>query len=129
MKSMILVPLLGLGALIGFQQSDPDSWCVIRESQALKGVDPAVYFTGQAALVDGRAVITLPGHFESCTAPNQRWIQLTCLDGWSPLFASSDVSDGKFRVSTTATGSKTQKFYWEVKGVALRKPTCDQARR
>jgi hypothetical protein len=128
MKTMILVPLLGLGALVGFQQTDPNTWCVLKESYPLKGIEPAIYFAGEGVLVDGRAVITLPSHFESCTEADRRWIQLTCLDGWSPLFVS-DVVDAKFRVSTTAAGSKTQKFYWEAKGVALRKPTCDQARR
>ena len=44
---------------------------------------------------------------------NDRTVQLTAKDGWSPLYVDGNVN-GAFTVKTTPDGDKQQKFYWTV---------------
>ncbi|MBI2076327.1 MAG: hypothetical protein HYT72_03720 [Candidatus Aenigmarchaeota archaeon] len=58
---------------------------------------------------------------------NDRTVQLTAKDGWSPLYVDGNVNgqftvkttpdgnkNGQFTVKTTPDGNKQQKFYWTV---------------
>lgn len=84
---------------------------------ALEGPEHAVYYRGEGQLAEGEAVITLPRYFEALTRQEQRTVQLTTLDGWSPLYVVGRVADGQFTVRTASGGSSMQRFYWEVKAV------------
>lgn len=83
---------------------------------ALEGPEGGVYYRGDAVLENGEAAVRLPDYFEALTLKNWRTVQLTCADGWSPLYAS-DVQDGAFTVRTTEQGDQSQRFFWEVKAV------------
>jgi hypothetical protein len=84
---------------------------------ALEGPEVAVYYRGEAQLVDGQAVINLPSYFEPLTRKEQRTVQLTPVGGWAPLYVESAVQDGRFIVKTANQGNPSQQFYWEVKAV------------
>jgi len=84
---------------------------------ALEGPEHAVYYRGEGQLTEGQAVITLPRYFEALTRPEHRTVQLTMIDGWSPLYVVGTVTDGKFTVRTAGGGSPVQRFHWEVKAV------------
>ncbi len=84
---------------------------------ALEGPEHAVYYRGEGQLAEGQAIITLPRYFEALTRQEQRTVQLTTIDGWSPLYVVGKVADGQFTVRTAGGGSPGQRFYWEVKAV------------
>jgi len=84
---------------------------------ALEGPEHAVYYRGEGQLAEGQAVITLPRYFEALTRQEQRTVQLTTIDGWSPLYVVGKVADGQFTVRTAGGGSSVQRFHWEVKAV------------
>lgn len=84
---------------------------------AIEGPEAAVYYRGEAQLAGGQAEVALPDYFEPLTLKDQRTVQLTPIDGWSPLYVVGGVQGGKFGVRTAAGGSPTQRFYWEVKAV------------
>lgn len=84
---------------------------------ALEGPEAAVYYRGEAQLVNSQASISLPPYFEALTRKEQRTVQLTSIDGWSPLFVERGVQEGQFMVRTANGGDPTQRFYWEVKAV------------
>ena len=94
---------------------DPENKALVHGS--LEGPELAVYYRGEATLEDGEAVIELPDYFEALTLQDGRTIQLTCLDGFSPLFVAGKIEDGRFIVETTDYGEPDQKFFWEVKAV------------
>jgi hypothetical protein len=84
---------------------------------SLEGPEVAVYYRGEAQLIQGEATIKLPDYFEALTRQEQRTVQLTAIDGWAPLYVSGGVIQGTFRVRTNAGGDQAQRFYWEVKAV------------
>ncbi len=83
----------------------------------LEGPENAVYYRGKARLVGGVAVIELPEYFESLTRKEDRTIQLTAKNGWSPLYIDGEIEHGQFPVKTTEYGNTGQEFFWEVKAV------------
>ncbi len=84
---------------------------------ALEGSEAAVYYRGRAKLQRGRVTIQLPDYFEALTAKEERTVQLTPINGFSPLFLHGEVEDSKFEVMTTVHGREDQEFFWEVKAV------------
>lgn len=83
---------------------------------SLEGPEIAVFYRGEAALVDGEAIVVLPAYFERLTLREHRTVHLTPVGGWSPLFVSAGVRNGRFVVRTDGP-NRTQRFYWEVKAV------------
>lgn len=72
-------------------------------------------YDGEAKLVDGVATVTMPDWFEYTVSTIGRTVNLTCKNGYSPLFIDGNVQDGKFTVKTD-NGKKDQEFYWQVNG-------------
>jgi hypothetical protein len=77
----------------------------------IEGPTVDVFYRGQARLTKGICTIALPPYFESLTKKENRTIQLTCIDGWSKIWAEK-VEEGKFTVRGEAP---RQEFHWEVK--------------
>jgi len=84
---------------------------------AVEGPEAAVFYRGEAQLANGTAEITLPDYFEALTRQEDRTAQLTCKNGWSPLYVDGEIADGKLVVKTADAGDPSQAFYWEVKAV------------
>ncbi len=79
---------------------------------AVQSGSKSLCVTGEGKLVDGQAVITLPGWFEK-EAGTKRIATLTCKDGFS-LLSTTAVANGKFTVTTNSSGNATQAFFWSV---------------
>ncbi len=94
---------------------DPDRRVLVHSS--LEGPEIGVYYRGEAQLQDGQAEVDLPTYFEALTVKERRTVQLTPLDGWSPLYVVKGVENGRFTVRTAQGGDPAQRFYWEVKAV------------
>jgi hypothetical protein len=99
---------------------DPENKLLVHSS--IEGPEHAVYYRGKAQLVNGVAEIKLPDYFEALTRKDNRTVQLTSTNGYSPLYVAEDVKDGRFLVRTTKDGNSSQRFYWEVKAVRLDVP-------
>jgi len=84
---------------------------------AIEGPEHAVYYRGEAQLVNSEIEITLPRYFEALTRKEHRTVQLTPVGGYSPLYVAEEVKDGKFKVAAPSGGNPSQKFYWEVTAV------------
>ena len=93
----------------------PDTKLLVHSS--LEGPEHAVFYRGEGRLINGKAQIKLPDYFESLTIKENRTVQITPFDGYSPLYVEGQVKDSKFTVRTVKGGSPNQKFYWEVKAV------------
>lgn len=104
---MSLVTLAALG--LGFCAAQEE----IPNLKYLLCTEDTLHFRGEAALTNGQVEITLPGYFESSTRTDGRVIQITCREGWSPLYATP-IGQGRFTVRTTESGSQTQAFWWQV---------------
>jgi hypothetical protein len=86
----------------------------------VEGPEAAVFYRGEAALVDGRCEVELPAYFEALTRKDARTVQLTPRfsgDGPITSLAAGDVVGGKFRVRAIDDRAPAQRFYWEVKAV------------
>lgn len=80
----------------------------------LEGPENAVYYRGEAALEDGRAVVELPDYFEALTRKEGRTVQLTAKGTEPFLLSYEDVAGGRFSVF----GAKADgRFAWEVRAV------------
>ena len=84
----------------------------------LIGPEAAVFFRGEAELVNGRAVVELPAYFEKLVAKDGRTVMLTNVDGFDRLAVQrqkgTQVTDGRF-VVVSDNASSAQEFSWEVK--------------
>jgi hypothetical protein len=80
----------------------------------LEGPENAVYYRGEAALEDGRAVVELPAYFEALTRKEGRTVQLTAKGAEPFLLSYEDVAGGRFTVHGTKTDGR---FSWEVRAV------------
>ena len=83
----------------------------------LEGPEIAVYYRGEAKLMNRTVTIELPNYFEVLTRKEARTVLLTAKNGWSPLYVDGEVKDGKFMIKTTEQGKPGQEFYWEVKAL------------
>ncbi|MCB9763649.1 MAG: hypothetical protein H6739_28025 [Alphaproteobacteria bacterium] len=80
----------------------------------LEGPENAVYYRGEARLVDGEATVTLPAYFEALTRPEGRTVQLTAKGRVPFLLSYEDIEDGRFTVYGTVPDGV---FSWEVRAV------------
>jgi hypothetical protein len=92
---------------------------------AIEGPEAGVYYRGEATLINGEATVTLPEYFEALTRLEGRTVQLTCKNGWSPLFIDGEIVNGKFKVRTTGNGNLNQVFHWEVKAIRSDLPALE----
>lgn len=83
---------------------------------AVESPERGLIYRGRAALRNGIAVISLPDYFESLVAPGDRTVQLTCVNGYSPLYVEGELQNGKFTVRTAKGGSASQEFFWMAQG-------------
>jgi hypothetical protein len=82
----------------------------------LEGPENGVFYRGEAVIVDGYAVVTLPDYFEALTFPEDRSVQLTQVWEDTPVFArfaASRVVDGQFTIHATENVT----IAWEVKAI------------
>lgn len=87
---------------------------------AIEGPESAVYYRGEAQLVNGKAEIQLPDYFEKLTRIENRTVFLSSMDYETLSVISqngSQIKDGKFIVKSK-TPEANGKFEWEV--VAIR---------
>lgn len=88
---------------------------------SLEGPENAVYYRGEAQLVNGVAVIELPEYFEKLTRKEGRTVLISptfeSLDEPVSNLAKSAVKNGKFSVKATDSNNPSQKFSWEIKAV------------
>jgi len=96
------------------------------EMRALVGPEEGVYMRGESRLSGGTATVVLPSAFESFTKPAGRTVQITCINGFSPLSVSR-VTSGQFTVSTSGQGNASQAFFWEVKAECASPPAFSGA--
>jgi hypothetical protein len=94
--------------------TQPDRYLV---HAVIEGPENAVFYRGTAALANGAAEVKLPDYFEALTQEEGRTVQLTCVDGWSPLYVDGPVAAGQFVVKSAAPSNSCQVFHWEVKAV------------
>ena len=71
-------------------------------------------YKGRAKLVNGKAVIELPEYFDALNHQEGRVLNLTCINGWSPLFREGEIRNNQFVVKTTKDGIKDQEFDWVI---------------
>jgi hypothetical protein len=89
----------------------------------LEGPEAAVYYRGEAQLVDGWVEIKLPDYFEKLTRKEGRSVQLTCIaddpaDEWCPVLHATRPKNGKFFVGLGSGMHITdQRFWWQVTAV------------
>jgi len=98
-----------------FQIEDPLDHSKLLLHGFVESPEYGLIYRGTAKLKNGEATITLPPYFEDIVSPKSRTVQLTCKNGWSPLYYT-DVVNGKFTVKTTREGDQTQEFSWMVQG-------------
>ena len=78
------------------------------ESPEMKNI-----YDGVVALDNnGRAVVTLPGYFDSLNTEFR--YQLTCVGGYAPVYIETEIQD---RVFTIAGGTPGLKVSWQITGV------------
>jgi len=80
----------------------------------LEGPEIAVFYRGEAKLINGEAIVKLPDYFEALTRKENRTVQLTAKGTEPYLLSAGEVSEGKFNVFGT---KKDGEFYWEVKAI------------
>jgi hypothetical protein len=104
-------------AVKNFQIPHPLDPSKVLTHSVLEGPEAGVYYRGEAQLAKGAVEVVLPPYFEALTRNDGRTVQLTPVDGWSPLYVVTGIQAGKFVVRTTAQGDPVQRFYWEVKAI------------
>jgi len=86
----------------------------------VEGPEVAVFYRGEAVLVDGACEIALPSYFEALTRKENRTVLVTpkLSEGEeTSALAASGVADGRFVVRAIDPRNRKQRFFWEVKGV------------
>lgn len=89
----------------------------------IEGGEAAVYARGTAKLVNGRAMITFPEHFELVSEKKGMTIILTPLSGNSKGLAAVEKNLKGIQVQELFQGTGSYEFDWEVK--AIRKGYAD----
>jgi hypothetical protein len=86
----------------------------------LEGPEAAVFYRGEAALVNGACEIELPSYFEALTRKDSRTVQLTpkLTEGEeTSALAAGAVANGRFIVRGIDPRNRKQRFFWEVTAV------------
>lgn len=84
----------GLKSFVIPHPADPTRWLV---HGCIEGPTADVLYRGEAVIVDGRAVVELPGYFEAATRPDGRQVQLTPVNELC-MVAASTIEGGRFTV-------------------------------
>ena len=74
-------------------------------------------YVGRANLIEGQITVMLPEYFDALNHPEGREINLTCVNGWSPLYLDERIENNQFIVKTTPEGNPEQEFSWTIYGV------------
>jgi len=74
-------------------------------------------YKGRAKLQNGKLIIDLPDYFDALNHPENREINLTSINGWSPLYLDGKITNNQFVVKTTEQGNQNQEFSWVVYAV------------
>jgi hypothetical protein len=74
-------------------------------------------YKGRAKLENGKAEIKLPDYFDALNHPDGREINLTPVNGWSPLFLEGEIKNNQFVIKTTKEGNPEQEFSWIIYAV------------
>ncbi|MDW5549453.1 hypothetical protein [Methanosarcina sp.] len=96
----------------------PDTHNLVHST--LEGPETAVFYRGEAQLLEGEKTILLPDYFEALTRKENRTVLLTPKfeeNFGISMLAASEVRDGKFTVKMIDNNNSSQKFYWEVKAI------------
>lgn len=94
---------------------DPDNK-ILRHS-CIESPEMMNIYKGRAKLENGKAEIKLPDYFDSLNHPEGREINLTPVNGWSPLFLEGEIKNNQFVVKTTKDGNPEQEFSWIIYGI------------
>lgn len=108
---------------------DPEHKQLVHSS--LEGPEVAVFYRGEAQLLDGRIEIALPNYFEALTRKEGRSILLTPkfeINESTSAIACSEIVDGRFNVKMIDEKNASQKFYWEVKALRADIPLLEVER-
>ncbi len=84
---------------------------------SLEGPEAAAYVRGTGRLVKGRAVVTLPKHFQDVATASGMTVQITPRSARSKGLAVVTQSLESFEVAELFEGAGDYEFHWEVKGV------------
>jgi len=74
-------------------------------------------YKGRSHLVNGEIIIKLPDYYDALNHPSNREINLTPINGWSPLYMKGKIENNQFTVKTTPEGNPDQEFSWIVYAV------------
>lgn len=102
----------GSGSFLIDHPLDPENK-VLRHS-FVESPDMMNIYKGRTKLKDGAAVIKLPDYFDALNHPEGREINLTPVNGWSPLFLEGEIKNNQFLVKTTKDGNQDQEFSWVI---------------
>ena len=87
---------------------------------SIEGPEAAAYVRGTAKLVNGKAEIVFPEHFELVANPQTLTINLTPLDASSKGLAVISKTEGGFEIKELFDGQGNYEFDWEAKAVRKR---------
>lgn len=83
----------------------------------VEGPEMMLIYKGRAKLNNGEVTVNLPDYFDGLNHPEGREINLTCINGWSPLYLAGEIKNNQFTVKTTSQGNFEQEFSWIIYGV------------
>lgn len=89
---------------------------ILRHS-SISSPEMVTVYKGRAKLRNGIAVIELPSYFDALNKTDNREINLTCINGWSPLYLDGEIAKNQFTIKTTDQGEPNQEFSWVIYGV------------
>ena len=82
-------------------------------------------YKGHTQLRNGELIIQLPAYFDALNHPDGREINLTPINGWSPLYLDGRIENNQFKIKTTKDGNINQEFSWIIYAVRNDKYAID----
>lgn len=89
---------VGVKTFVIDHPDDPDRWLA---HACIEGPTADLIYRGEAVLRGGRAVVKMPGYFESAARPEGRQAQATPV-GEPAAIATSDIENGQFEIRCNA---------------------------
>ncbi|MBS1722950.1 MAG: hypothetical protein JSS66_08365 [Armatimonadetes bacterium] len=118
---MLSADVNGVGSVTAdiknFVQPDPDDEARDIVYACVEGPEAAAYVRGTAHLVNGRAIVALPRHFQNVSVLDGMTVQVSPLSADSEGLAIIHKSLDRFEVRELRRGSGSYDFDWEVKAV------------
>lgn len=74
-------------------------------------------YKGHAQLENRKITIHLPDYFDALNHPEGREINLTPVNGWSPLYLDGKIENNQFTIKTSPEGNQSQEFSWVIYAV------------